>query len=128
MADRPNIDSEAIRVHVVLRSTPGLTVEEIHARLRARHYLAEPRDVIEALARHFNEFRHEQRDGATLWYALHAQFPITMPRPPRRADPPAWAPPPRPIGLRISFLPQKAPGHTNVPWPRFTCRVVSPRS
>ena len=96
MADRPNIDSEAIRVHVVLRSTPGLTVEEIHAGLRARHYLAEPRDVIEALARHFNEFRHEQRDGATLWYALHAQFPITMPRPPRRADPPAWAPPPLP--------------------------------
>ncbi len=87
MAKGSNVSTQAIRVHVVLVSTPGLTVEEIHAGLRARHYLAEPQDVIDALAGHRHHFRSEQRGGVTRWYATHSQFAPEMPSFRRRPEP-----------------------------------------
>ncbi len=94
MGNGPDTGTQAVRIGLVLHATPGLTVEEIHAGLRARHYVATPQDVIDALAGQRHQFRSEQHDGATRWYAMRPHSAPDMPRFRSHPEPVGWAEPP----------------------------------
>jgi hypothetical protein len=107
--DRSGVDAQAVRIHVVLSSAQGLTVEEIHAGLRARHYVTTRQDVVDALARHPSQFSSEQGTGIARWRALNAHFPVSMPSLGCRPNLTGWSRRPSGLGwgLTLDSVPDK---------------------
>lgn len=72
---RVDVDGDAIRVHIVLREQPGLSLGQIAEGLHAKGYVADVRSVVAAIERNPQAFRSDGAPGELRWWAVGGAFP-----------------------------------------------------